>query len=91
MSNRHHRDYDYIAIVSGSLSQKGIEALSFIYSNHREAQHREYMAHHYSINVSDLVAKVIYLKAAFNLSLHTMRASLCKACHHLGSGREVVN
>jgi hypothetical protein len=91
MLNRYHRDYDYGAIVDSSLGQKSVEASSSVHSDHCEAQHRKYMAHHYTVDASDLIAEVVYLEATFALNLHLMRASLCKTCDHLCSGWKVVN
>jgi hypothetical protein len=89
--HRHHGDCDYEAIIDGDLGQESIEASSPIHGDQCEAQYQEYAVHYHSVDVSDLIAEVMYLKAALTLSLHLMRVSLCKTCNHLCSGREVVN
>jgi hypothetical protein len=89
--NQHRRECDYGAIVDRSLSQESVKASCTVHGDHREAQHRKYTTHHHTVDASDLIAEVMYLKAALTLGLHLMRASLCEARDHLNASQEVVN
>jgi hypothetical protein len=46
------------------------------HGSHREAQHQEYMTDQDAVDASDVIAKVVHLKATLPLGLHLMWGAL---------------
>jgi hypothetical protein len=59
--------------------------VGYLYGDHRETQHWEYTTNQDAIDASSVVAKVVHLKAALPLSLHSMRAPLGKVLDQLSA------